>query len=266
MGEGKTMELLNLKFVRVEIEQFVATVTMSNEPVNAQTDETQEELTFAMDCLADRDDVRAVVLTGSGRTFCAGVDIKARAGKIWDEGMRRRNQRSARESYHSIRECTKPVIGAINGAALGAGLAIVASCDILIASENASLGLPEVTVGLMGGCRHAMQLFGRSRVRRMMLTGDRVDGPELYRLGVVEACVAPDELIPTARGMARRIAGYSPLATQLAKQSLNTIEQLSLRDGYRYEQEMTMQLSRTEDAKEAMLAFKEKRPPVFRGR
>jgi enoyl-CoA hydratase/carnithine racemase len=260
------MELLKLRFVRVEIEQFVATVTMSNGPVNAQTDETQEELIFAMDCLSDQDDVRAVVLTGSGRTFCAGVDIKARAGKIWEEGMRRRNQRSARESYHSIRECAKPVIGAINGAALGAGLAIVASCDILIASENASLGLPEVTVGLMGGCRHAMQLFSRSRVRRMMLTGDRVDGPELYRLGVVEACVSPDELLPAAHEMARRIAGYSPLATQLAKQSLNTIEQLSLRDGYRYEQEMTMQLSRTEDAKEAMIAFKEKRPPVFRGR
>jgi enoyl-CoA hydratase len=260
------MELLDLRFVRVEIEQFVATVTMSNGPVNAQTDETQEELIFAMDCLSDQDDVRAVVLTGSGRTFCAGVDIKARAGKIWEEGMRRRNQRSARESYHSIRECTKPVIGAINGAALGAGLAIVASCDILIASENASLGLPEVTVGLMGGCRHAMQLFSRSRVRRMMLTGDRIDGPELYRLGVVEACVSPDELLPTAHEMARRIAGYSPLATQLAKQSLNTIEQLSLRDGYRYEQEMTMQLSRTEDAKEAMMAFKEKRPPVFHGR
>jgi enoyl-CoA hydratase len=266
MLEGETMELLNLRFVRVEIEQFVATVTMSNEPVNAQTDETQEELIFAMDCLSDRDDARAVVLTGAGRIFCAGVDIKARAGKVWEEGMRRRNQRSARESYHSIRECTKPVIGAINGAALGAGLAIVASCDILIASENASLGLPEVTVGLMGGCRHAMQLFGRSRVRRMMLTGDRVDGAELYRLGVVEACVAPEELLPTAQGMARRIAGYSPLATQLAKQSLNTIEQLSLRDGYRHEQEMTMQLSRTDDAKEAIIAFKEKRPPVFQGR
>jgi enoyl-CoA hydratase len=260
------MELFNLNFVHVEIEDLVATVKMDNAPVNAQTDETQEELIYAMDCLSDRDDVRVIVLTGSGRVFCAGVDIKARAGKTWGEGLRRRNQRSARESYHSVRECTKPVIGAINGAALGAGLAIVASCDILVASENASLGLPEVTVGLMGGCRHAMQLFGRSRVRRMMLTGDRVDGQELYRLGVVEACVPPDQLLLTAQAMARRIAGFSPLATQLAKQSLNTIEQLSLRDGYRYEQEMTIQLGKTEDSKEAMAAFREKRAPVFQGR
>ncbi|CAN5420121.1 enoyl-CoA hydratase/isomerase family protein [soil metagenome] len=260
------MKLFSLNHVKVEIADLVATVTMSNPPVNAQTDETQAELAFAMDCLSDRDDVRVVVLTGEGRVFCAGVDIKARAGMEWAEGARRQNQRGARESYHSIRECTKPVIGAINGAALGAGLAIVASCDILIASERASLGLPEVTVGLMGGCRHAMQLFGRSGVRRMMLTGDRVDGAELHRLGVVEACVPADDLLDTARQMARRIAGFSPLATQLAKQSLNTIEQLSLRDGYRYEQEMTIQLGKSEDSREAMAAFRDKRPPVFQGR
>lgn len=260
------MDLFSLSHIGVEISDFVATVTMTNPPVNAQTDDTQEQLIFAMDCLSDRDDVRAVVLTGEGRAFCAGVDIKARAGKEWGEGARRRNQRSARESYHSIRECTKPVIGAVNGAALGAGLAIVASCDILIASENASLGLPEVTVGLMGGCRHAMQLFGRSRVRRMMLTGDRMDGAELYRLGVVESCVPAADLLQTAQDMARRIAGFSPLASQLAKQSLNTIEHMSLRDGYRYEQEMTLQLGKTEDSKEAMTAFREKRDPVFTGR
>ncbi len=260
------MDLFNLTHHRIDIADLVATVTISNPPVNAQNDLSQEELIYAMDCLSDRDDVRVVILTGEGRAFCAGVDIKARVGKAWEPGARRHNQRSARESYHSVRECTKPVIGAINGAALGAGLAIVASCDILIASEAAVLGLPEVTVGLMGGCRHAMQLFGRSNVRRMMLTGDRVDGKELYRLGIVETCVPPDELLPTARAMAIRIAGHSPLAAQLAKQSLNNIEQLSLRDGYRYEQEMTIQLGKTEDAKEAMRAFSEKRPPVFVGR
>ncbi|WP_210497114.1 enoyl-CoA hydratase/isomerase family protein [Microvirga antarctica] len=256
----------DLTYVRVDIADLVATVTMDNPPVNAQNDESQEELIFAFDCLSDRDDVRVIVLTGKGKVFCAGVDIKARAGKPWGEGMRRRNQRSARESYHTVRECTKPVIGAINGAALGAGLAIVASCDILLASENASLGLPEVTIGMMGGCRHAMQLFGRSKVRRMMLTGDRVDGRELLRLGVVEDCLPPEELLPTAIAMARRIAAYSPLATQLAKQSLNTIEQLSLRDGYRYEQDMTLQLGKSDDSREAMTAFREKRPPVFVGR
>lgn len=260
------MELFSLGTITVEIENFVAVVTMDHPPVNAQNDQTQEELIFAMDALSDRDDVRAIVLTGKGKSFCAGVDIKSRVGKVWGDGERRRNQRSARESYHAIRECTKPVIGAINGHALGAGLAMVASCDVLIASERASLGLPEVTVGLMGGCRHAMQLFDRSQVRWMMLSGERIDGAELYRRGVVQACVPSDELLPKAREMAAKIAAYSPLATQLAKQSLNTIEQMSLRDGYRYEQEMTMQLGRSEDSKEAMAAFAEKRAPVFTGR
>lgn len=260
------MELASLETVSVEIDDFVAVVTMDNPPVNAQNDLTQEELIFAMDGLSDRDEVRSIVLTGKGKSFCAGVDIKARAGKLWGEGERRRNQRSARESYHAIRECTKPVIGAINGHALGAGLAIVASCDVLVASERASLGLPEVSVGLMGGCRHAMQLFGRSRVRWMMLSGERVDGPELYRLGVVQACVPPEDLLATARNMAVKVAGFSPLATRLAKQSMNTIEHMSLRDGYRYEQEMTMQLGKSEDAREALKAFAEKRAPVFVGR
>jgi enoyl-CoA hydratase/carnithine racemase len=260
------MEFEALRHHRVAIADHVAEVTIAHPPVNAQNEATQDELILIMDCLSDRDEVRAVILTGEGRAFCAGVDIKARAGKVWSPGERRRNLRGARESYHAVRECAKPVIGAINGAALGAGLAIVASCDILIAAEEASLGLPEVTVGLMGGCRHAMQLFGRSRVRRMMLTGDRVDGAELYRLGVVEACVPQAALLPEARAIARRIAGHSPLATRLAKQSLNAIEEMSLRDGYRFEQDMTLQLGQSDDAREAMLAFRDKRAPRFTGR
>lgn len=256
----------SLQSVRIDLDGDIAVVTLDRPPVNAQTPLSQEEIIFAFDYLSDLDEVRVVILTGAGKAFCAGADIKDRAGKEWAPAERRNALRSARESYHAIVECTKPVICAINGAALGAGLALVASCDVLIASEEASLGLPEVTVGMMGGSRHAMQLFGRSRVRRMMLTGDRVDGQELYRLGVVEACVPAAELIPTAMAMARRIAGHSPVATRLAKQSLNTIENLSLRDGYRFEQDMTLQLAKSEDSREAMLAFREKRPPLFKGR
>lgn len=255
-----------LENVRIGIEGNVAIVTLDRAPVNAQTPLFQEEIAFAFDYLSDMDDVRAVVLTGAGKAFCAGVDIKDRAGKEWAPAERRNTLRSARESYHAIVECPKPVIGAINGAALGAGLALVASCDILIASEDASVGLPEVTVGLMGGSRHAMQLFGRTQVRYMMMTGERVDGAGLYRLGVAQKCVPAAELMPTALAVARKIAGYSPLATRLAKQSLNAIEHMSLRDGYRYEQDMTLQLGKSEDSREAMLAFKEKRAPVFKGR
>ena len=100
----------------------------------------------------------------------------------------------------------------------------------------------------------------------MALTGLRVDGAELYRLGIAEACVGPDDLLPTAMEIAKSIASKSPVSTRMGKHTLNVIEDLSLRDGYRYEQDMTAIIGKTEDAKEAQLAFKEKRAPVFKGR
>jgi enoyl-CoA hydratase/carnithine racemase len=260
------MTVEKFEFVRVEIAEHIAVVTMDRPPVNAQVRQTQDEIAAAFDQLSDTDEARVVILTGAGKLFSAGADIKARAGVPFTPGGQRAHLRSARESYHAIVECRKPVIAAINGAALGAGLALVASCDILIASEQAVLGLPEVTVGLMGGCRHAMRLFGHSTVRRMMFTGDRIAGPELYRLGVVEARVPPDQLMPTAMEFARRIAQHSPLAVATAKHSLNAIEEMSLRDGYRFEQDMTMQLGASEDSQEAKRAFLEKRRPVYKGR
>jgi enoyl-CoA hydratase/carnithine racemase len=252
--------------LKIDIADHIATVTMDAPPVNAQSRQLQDEISATFDYMSDEDDVRVIIFTGAGRVFSAGADIKARGSMPKGGGAQRQHLRSARESYHSILECKKPVICAINGPALGAGLALVASCDILVASENAALGLPEVTVGLMGGGRHAQRLFGHSRLRRMMLTGYRVPGAELYRLGVVEACVPPDQLMEAAMGFAREIAALSPVATQLAKHALNTIEELSLRDGYRFEQDMTMQIGKTDDAKEAMRAFVEKRKPVFTGR
>jgi len=249
--------------LRVEIADHIAVVTIDRPPVNAQLRASQDEIALCFDELSDMDDVRVAILTGAGRVFSAGADIKARASTAPKLGGDRQHLRSARESYHAIMECRKPVIAAINGAALGAGLALVASCDILVAAEEAELGLPEVTVGLMGGCRHAMRLFGHSAVRRMMLTGERLSGAELYRRGVVEACVPRAALLETAMVIARRIAELSPTAVQLAKHSLNTIEEMSLRDGYRFEQDMTMQLSRSPDAIEAKRAFLEKRKPNF---
>ena len=135
-----------------------------------------------------------------------------------------------------------------------------------MASESAILALPEINVGLLGGGRHAMRLFSHSTVRRMMLTGYQVSGDELYRLGVVEACVAPDAVMDTAMEFARDIASKSPIAIKLAKHALNSIEEMTLRDGYRFEQNMTVEVSKSEDSKEAKRAFVEKRKPVFTGR
>jgi enoyl-CoA hydratase len=256
----------DLTQLEVQIADFIATLTMNAPPVNALTRTLNDELTLALDRISEMDEVRVVVLTGAGKVFCAGADLKGRAAVIKGPGDLPAHSRRTRECFHAIRECAKPVVVAINGAALGSGLAMVASSDILVASEKASLGMPEVDVGLLGGGRHAMRLFSHSRLRRMALTGMRVAGPELYRLGVVEACVAPEELMPTALEIARSIASKSPVATRMFKHTLNTIEDMSLRDGYRYEQDMTAQIGKTEDAKEAQRAFAEKRAPVFTGR
>jgi enoyl-CoA hydratase/carnithine racemase len=250
--------------IRVEVEEFVATVTLDRPPANALDAATYAAITTAFDDLGEREDVRVAVLTGAGAIFCGGVDLKARWGRhpgaLWEAN------RAARESFHSVLECKVPVLAALNGPALGAGLALAASCDILVASQSGSLGLPEIDVGLLGGGRHAQRLFGHSRSRRMMFTGLRIGGAELAELGVVEACVAPEALMETVYELAREIARKSPVAIRLAKESLNAIESMSLRDGYRHEQNVTAELRRFEDSKEAVRAFREKRDPVFKGR
>ncbi|MEM7250348.1 MAG: enoyl-CoA hydratase/isomerase family protein [Pseudomonadota bacterium] len=252
--------------IRVDVRNWVATITMARPPVNAVNAEFLDQLTDAFDSFSDRDDVRAAVLIGEGKCFCAGADIKDRGNRTGAPGERWEHSRRGREAFAAIVDCQIPVVGAINGPALGAGLAIAASCDILIASERAVLGLPEINVGLLGGGRHTMRLFGHSRSRRMMFTGERIDAAELSRLGVVDAVVSEERLLAEATAIAADIASKSPIAMKLAKQAMNAIETMSLRDGYRYEQNMTAELSHTEDSAEAMRAFVEKRAPRFTGR
>ena len=260
-------ELTNFQQLKVTSPaEHVALLEMNNAPVNALSRTLSNELTLALDIISDLDEFRVAILTGSGNSFCAGADLKGRAEVIKGPGDMPAHLRRTRECFHSLRECAKPVIAAVNGHALGAGLALVASCDIIVASENATLALPEINVGLMGGTGHAKRLFSHSLLRRMALTGYRVPASELYRHGIIEDCVPRDALLPKAMEIAASIASKSPVSTRLAKQTLNATEDMSLRDAYRYEQDMTVAISSTEDAKEAQRAFLEKRAPRFTGR
>jgi len=245
--------------IDLSIEDYVATVTLNVPPVNAQNVALMEGLIAAFDRISDDPDVRCVILTGAGKVFSAGADLKSRVKSSPEPGVQWAHLRRVRETFYAVMECRKPVIAAVNGPALGAGLALVASCDIVLVSETAHFGLPEINVGLMGGARHALRLFGHSLARRMVLTGYRVPGPELYRLGIVEDCLAPDQLMPAARAMAQDIASKSPHAIRLAKRTLGSIENLSLRDGYRFEQNMTAEYSKHPDSRESMMGFIEKR-------
>ena len=255
-----------MSMIRLEVSDWIATVTIDNPPVNAQPPELMEELMDTFDSLSDREDVRVAIITGAGRMFSAGADLKKRPGPDAPPGTLWKRMRMARETMYSIFECRKPVIAAMNGPAMGAGFGIAASADILVAAETAFMNLPEIDVGLMGGVRHAMRLFPASLVSRMVLTGYRVSAQELYRRGIIEACLPPDELMPYCRDLAATIAAKSPLAISLAKDALTTVGNLSVRDGYRFEQSNTVRLSKTEDAVEARTAVLEKRAPIFKGR
>jgi enoyl-CoA hydratase len=252
--------------IRLDVSEHVATVVLDRPPVNAFNRAIRQELVDTFDALNDRDDVRAIVLTGNGRVFCAGADIKERAQMAGDAGEHPRLNRLVREVFYAVMECGKPVIAAVNGPALGAGFALTLCCDIIVASEDAVFAMPEVDVGLAGGVKFLQRYFSPSKARRLLLTGQRVPAQELYRLGVLEECVPADALLPSALAIAREIASKSPLAVRMLKQSFNIVENLSLRDGYRIEQNMTVELSRTDDAREAKQAFIEKRKPVFKGR
>jgi len=249
--------------IDVSFRDGVAVVTLNEPKVNAQTVGLMESLTATFDQFNDSKDVRAVILTGAGKVFSAGADLKNRIKTGVEPGKRWAHLRRVRETFYAVMECEKPVIAAVNGPALGAGLVLASSCDIMIASETAHFGLPEIDVGLMGGARHAMEIFGRSLTRRMVFTGYRVPASELYRLGIIEACTTQEELMPTALAMAEEIAKKSAYAVRMAKRTLGTVNNLSVRDGYRYEQSMTAEVAFHKDSKESMAAFVEKRSAVY---
>lgn len=258
--------LTDLEGFAVEIAEHVAVVTMRRPPVNAQNRRFREEIIRIFDTLHDMPEVRAIILTGEGRAFSAGADLKERPGLADEAGAYPRHNRLVRASFDCVMECGTPVIAAINGPAIGAGCVLALCCDILVAGESAFLSMTEVDVGLAGGVRHVLRHFGQSDARLMIHTARRITGPELYRMNVVSACVPDAALMDTARGIAREIAAKVPLATRAAKRSFTLTEELPLHDGYRYEQSQTVALSTTEDTKEAQRAFAEKRKPVFKGR
>ena len=257
---------MSFEHLTLDVRDYVAVVTLNRPPVNATNRALRGEITRVFDAMTDRDDVRCAILTAHGNVFCAGADIKERTQLTGEPGEYGGLNRIVREMFYSIMECSKPVIAAVNGPALGAGMALVLCCDILIASEDAIFGMPEVDVGLAGGVKFLERHLNPSKARRMLLTGQRVPAPELYRLGVLEECVPANALMPTAMAIATEIASKSPLAVRMLKESFNAVEGQTLRDGYRLEQNMTVALSRTEDAREARAAFVEKRKPVFKGR
>ena len=259
-------DLPELTRFRVDIAEHVATVTIAAPPVNSQDAAFREEIIRIFDVLGADVDVRAIVLAADGKHFSAGADLAGRAAIAAQPGGFAAHNRLVRAAFDVIMECTKPVIAAVQGGAIGAGAVLALCCDILVVADDAFLSMTEVDYGLAGGVRHVLRSFSPSDARLLIYTARRIAGPELYRMNVASVCVSRESIVAEATKIAGEIAGKVPLAVVAAKRSFGLTEEMPLRDGYRYEQTQTAALADTDDTKEALLAFREKRKPVFKGR
>lgn len=248
----------------VAYEPGIASVTLDRAPVNAVHQPMYREIERVFRTIdAVGPDVRAVVLSGAGRHFCVGNDL-AEFDTMTAENAPGRMRR-VRAAFFAIQDCPVPVIAAVHGSALGTGLAIAASADLVVAATSARFGVPEVSVGVMGAAAHLSRLVPQPIVRWAYFSADPIPAAEMYRLGAVVAVVEPQDLLDEAMRRARRIARHGPTVLRFAKHSLNEIEFMELQAAYRFEQGLTCELAPLAEAREALAATKASRPPVYAG-
>jgi len=246
--------------IEVHTQDAITEVVLNHPPVNALDSHGWFELAATLRRVGADPASRVVVLRAEGRGFCAGVDIKELAK---DGSLITQVNRGCYEAFAAIYECEVPVISAVHGFCLGGGIGMAGASDLVIASEDASFGLPEIDRGALGAATHLMRLFGMQKTRRMLYTGEPIGAAEAYRLGGVESVVPRDQLHAAARELAAKIASKSPKAMRLAKGSLNGIELLDIKKSYRFEQGFTLELYTSPDSQEARDAFVEKRDAKF---
>lgn len=263
-AEPETMAGRGFRHLSWTVEGHVAHVVMDRPPVNAVDRVMYAELEqlFSEPQVLGRD-ARAIVLSGAGRHFCAGNDLDDFTSLDYDNTPA--ITKLVRQAFFAISDCDLPVVAAVHGAALGSGLAIAASADVIVATEDARLGLPELSVGVMGGARHLARLVPQPVVRWMFLSAEPMPAVELARYGAILRIVPKEELVATAIELAGVIARHSPVALRYGKKALNVIEHMDLKPGYEYEQGMTREMTRFADAKEALQASLERRQPQYRG-
>lgn len=248
--------------IRCEVQGGVAEVVIDNPPVNALGSRDWREFADRLVELGRRDDVQCVLIRAEGRGFQAGVDVKELAAdgtKIVEVN------RGCYDTFAAIYDCPVPVISAVHGYCLGGGIGISGSSDLVIASEDATFGLPEIDRGALGAATHLMRLVGMQKTRAMLYTGETISAAEMYRLGAVLQVVPREKLHDAALELARKIASKSPRALRLAKWSLNGIELLDPKQSYRFEQGFTLELYTSPDSQEARDAFVQKRDAKFDG-
>lgn len=263
MGE-KTVE----EQVLYEEDEAVAVVTLNREEkLNAMNTQIVRRLTELFDRIDRAHHIRAAVLTGSGRAFVAGADIGEYSEQSFTEFSE--YQSRGRRMYEGIEFNRKPFIAAVNGLALGGGFELALACDLVVASREAEMGLPEIRLGLLpggGGTQKLARIIGRNRAKEFLMIGRNMTAEEGYRLGVVNKVVEPDVLLEEALGLAQQLARRAPYAVREAKRLVNQGVESHIDVALSFEQATLSNLYQSEDAKEGISAFVEKRKPNFRGR
>jgi enoyl-CoA hydratase/carnithine racemase len=257
-----------VEYLSCTVDNVVATLVLNHPPVNALTPPILTQLEALFDGMAKDDRVKVIVLTGTGRVFIAGADIKVIAAiASSQEG----NEMALRGQavLNKIESCDKPVIAAINGTCLGGGLELALCCHIRLAAEGARLGQPEINLGIIpgfGGTQRLTRLLGSSKALELILTGDVISASEAKALGLVSQVISADDLQRQVQGLARRIASKGQLAVRAALRSVRGSLDLGLREGLVREAQLFGDLCDSEDKREGVGAFLEKRQPQFRDR
>jgi enoyl-CoA hydratase len=258
---------MELETLRLEVADGVATLTVDRpEKRNALNRQVRHEIMDTLAALEPDGEARVVVITGAGeKAFIAGADIGEFAGRSAQE------QRAAMEEprvFTAVADFPKPVIASINGYALGGGCELALACDLRIAARSARLGQPEVRLGLLpggGGTQRLPRLVGLGRAMRLILTGELIDAEEAERIGLVDLLVEDGELRDRTRELAGTMAAYSPVALKLIKQAVRTSAELPLTAGLGRERDLFVTAFASQDGREGVRAFMEKRTPEFRG-
>lgn len=251
----------------VEVRGPVGLITLHRpKQLNALSDKLMTELEGALDAFEADDEIGAIVVTGSDKAFAAGADIKEMAGYSFMDVYQ---GRFITRNWERLSTCRKPVIAAVAGFALGGGCELAMMCDFILAAENAKFGQPEINLGVIpgvGGTQRLARFVGKSKAMEMVLTGRHMDAHEAERAGLVSRVVPLAELLDEAVRVAERIAKLSRPVVMMAKEAVNRAYETTLAEGVLFERRLFYAAFATEDQKEGMAAFAQKRQPDFKNR